>query len=353
MCAHACARSAVEENKIYTEVNMSNCKELALSFKRILKIANLDNLLRLYSTLQLQSSDSIDVVSDNRVNPPLLTLRNIETSYSNIFEISTSALYDSNGIIPSYITVPQNKNFLLYIKNDDITNLILPDDDKLTVVIVEDLAYKQSMDIIVDADLSATQNKKLNIVIDYRYGDTSNLPVESPLVTNLDLPIYFNSVTQLQNSAYTWTSMKFEIDLGRSLQLNTGGILEVPLQENGSLVYNSFKKGDTLQLRDFTVGTVSLFDFSGQYTIDSVGLTNSYLYLSVNNNPSLISYGSTASNITNGGLPLPFNSSSLGYLLANKPYLDLNKGYKFRVTRVSDSDTSDMVERYMVEKIEL
>jgi hypothetical protein len=146
--------------------------------------------------------------------------------------------------------------------------------------------------------------------------------------------------------------MNFDIDLDRTIQLNTGGILEVPLKENGSLVYNSFKIGDTIQLKDFSIGTFSQTDFSGQYKVDSVGLTNSYLYLDVNNNQSLINYGASSSNITSGGLPLPFNSSS-AYLLSNKPYLNLNKGMKWRITRVDESDINGLEDRYLIEKMDL
>jgi hypothetical protein len=68
-----------------------------------------------------------------------------------------------------------------------------------------------------------------------------------------------------------------------------------------------------------------VYDFSGQYTIDSVGATNSYLYFNVNNNSTLINYGSS-------NLPLSFNSTT--YSLSNIPYLSLNKGIKYKITEL-------------------
>ena len=117
------------------------------------------------------------------------------------------------------------------------------------------------------------------------------------------------------------------MNLNNSLTLNVGSILEVPISGNSNLVQNSIKAGDTLQLKNFIVGTSSLLDFSGQYTVDFVGTTNSSIYLDVSNNEILTSYGLSSS------LPLTFNSNS-NYLLANSPYIDLNQGYRYKITRV-------------------
>ena len=170
---------------------------------------------------------------------------------------------------------------------------------------------------------------------------TTATPVETLLLGTLDLPVYYNSVKSTANSASKWSDIKFNIDLNSPFRLNTGGILEVPVQANGGLVYNSFSKGDTLQLKDFTIGTSSQIDFSGQYTVSSVGLTNSYVYLDVNSNSTLINYGASAS------LPLVFNNNS-SYLLSNMPHFKLNKGVKYKITRVSDTDTA-ISDRYLIE----
>lgn len=327
---------------IYTQVDFNNIN---------LRLNNLETLLNLYSTLQISETESISVSLNQTFNPPLINLNTKDPSYNEITSILTSELYNPQGAIPYSVTVPTNKSFLVNVYNDDVVNLTLPNEDKLVILIDRDLDYKQSMEITIDALSTATENKQLEIYINYRNGDVTNVPVETKMLETIDLPIYYNTVTQLQNSAKTWNRFSFDVDLDKRLQLNTGGILEMPISGHPSLVSNSFKVGDTLVLSDFTIGTVSQIDFSGQYRIDSLDTANSYIYLDVNNNPTLINYGSTTSNITGGGLPLPFNATySYDYLLTNKPYLDLNKGLKIKITRISESLFSTLEERYLIEK---
>jgi hypothetical protein len=77
-----------------------------------------------------------------------------------------------------------------------------------------------------------------------------------------------------------------------------------------------------------------------------VGVTNSYVYFDVNNNLDLINYGASAS------LPLVFNVSG-AYLLSNKPKLKFNKGSKYKVTRINESNLSEVSQRYLIEKAEM
>jgi hypothetical protein len=111
------------------------------------------------------------------------------------------------------------------------------------------------------------------------------------------------------------------------------------------IVFNSIKAGDSLVMNDFQVGTTSVFDFSGQYKVDSVGLTNSNLYLNIVSNPSLVSYGASAS------LPYYIHSPLGTYStqLSNSPYFSLNKGVKYKITNVNSDGTSAIVDRYLIE----
>ena len=332
------------------EKSISDMKQLLYSqtdFDTInSKISNLENLLKLYSTNQIVDSDTVTVSLDNTTRPPRLSLNSIDPTYNVIYDVLTSQLYNVNGSIPYVATVPTNKNFLVYVENNDTTSFVLPNSDKLTIVIDRDLDFKQSCDIIIDALPTATQNKQLEIFINYKLGTITSTPVETKLLETIDLPIYYNSVTQLPNSASSWNNVNFNIDLDRPLQLNVGGILEVPIMANGSLVYNSFDIGDILSIKDFTIGTSSQVDFSGQYTIDSVGSTNSYVYFNVNSNPILVNYGAS------GSLPIQFNNSATSstYLLSNIPYFKLNKGVKYKITRIAESEGSGIDERYLIER---
>ena len=329
------------QNKIQQDIiNMKQLLYSQTDFQTInKKISNLESLLKLYSTNQMVDSDSISVIKDNTTRPPLLSLHSKDAAYYTVNNILTTELYNANGTIPLVIDVPENKNFLVYIENNDTTSLVLPNNDKLNIVINSDLSYKQSFDIVIDSTLTATQNKQLDIYINYKLNGVSDIPVLSKLIDTIDLPVYYNSSTQTQNTAQRWEKNNFEIDLTQNLFLTVGGILNVPIKATGNIVYNSFQAGDVLKLGGFNVGTSSQYDFSGQYTIDSVGLTNSYLYLDVNINANLINYG------LNNNLPYIFNSN-----LSNIPYFDLNKGVKYKITRVGDGYGTALTDRYLIEK---
>ena len=163
------------------------------------------------------------------------------------------------------------------------------------------------------------------------------------LINNIDLPVYYNKYTKTTNSAANWNKFNFNIDINNNpIRLNVGSILEIPIDANSNLVYNSISSGDTISLNNFTIGTSSIIDFSGQYTINSVGLTNSYIYLDISSNTSLVSYGVSSS------LPLIFNDNS-NYLLSNNPYLGLNKGVKYKITRIDETNSSSINDRYLIE----
>jgi hypothetical protein len=305
------------------------------------RISNLERLLKLYSTNQIGNSESVSVTTDVTKSPPLITLETTDPDYKEIFNVSTKNLYNSTGNVPYSVNIPVNKNFLIQVTNDDVTNLVLPNDQKLEIILNSDLSFKQSFEIIIDANNSATQNKQLDIYIRYQFG--SSTPVETKLLETLDLPIYYNTNIQNFNSARNWRDVNFTIDLGRPLNLNTGSILEVPISGSTQLVTNSFKRGDMYQLTNFNVGTISNLDFSGQYPLTNVG-TDGYIYMNVSSNKSLVNYGASAS------LPLQLNSTQSTYLLSNSPSLELNKGVKIKVTRISSSQTSELKDRYYIQR---
>jgi hypothetical protein len=308
------------------------------------KIANLETLLKLYQYTQLITSDTIEVTSDTSSNPPYIKLNNKDFHYNKIDNINTTDLYNQSGTIPTSISVPTNKNFMVRVSNNDQTVLTLPNNDKLTIYLDRDLDYKQSFDLIVDSVDYATQNKQLEIFINYSDGQTNSLPVITKLMDTIDLPIYYNSYLQTTNSAKNWDRFDFEVDLSSNIDLNLNGILSIPLTGTTQVILNnSIKKGDTLSVQDFIVGTSSVINLSGQYTVDSVSTTTLYINLDITNNPIVTSYGET--NITSGV------STTLNSILANKPYITLNKGVKYRVTRVDADNTSSFIDRYLIENI--
>jgi len=306
------------------------------------QINNLNNLLQLYQYTQLVSSDTIQVVQDTSTNPPLVKLNNIDLQYANIDLVNSTDLYDANGIIPMDIPVPTNKNFLIRVVNNDQTPLTLPNNDTLTIYLSSDLSYMQSCDISIDSSTSATQNKKLQFYINYSNGQSNSLPVLTQVLPTLDLPIYYNTYTNSLNSSYNWSRFDFEVDLSNNISLSLNYILSVPLTGlTQQILNNSIKRGDTFLVKDLIVGTSSSSNFSGQYKVSSVNTNNLYVNFDVSSNNLLVTYAKT--NITNG-VSVNLNSG-----LIAKPYIDLNKGYKYRITNINVSATASISDRYLIE----
>ena len=301
------------------------------------KISNLEFLLKGYQYNQLTSSDTIEVTTSD-TNTNLIKLNNQDYNYARVDNISTTDLYNLSGILPMNLSVPTNKNFLIRVTNDDETILSLPNNDKLTILLDSDLSYKQSFDISIDSNTSATQNKKLEFFINYDNG-SGQLPVITKLLDTIELPVYYNSYLQTTNSSKNWNRFDFDIDLSSNMILNLTGTLFVPLSGTTQSIFNnSIKKGDVLMMQDFIIGTSSIIDFSGQYVVDSVSTTDLSINLDITNNSTIVSYINT-----NG-------ATTLNPILANKPYLSLNKGCKYRITRVSSDTTSSFLNRYLIEK---
>jgi len=303
------------------------------------QITNLNNLLTLYKTNQLVTSDTIKVTPVTIGGMPMIELDSIDPRYYQIITYLTSNMYNTSGAIPVNYSIPTNKDFLINITNNDQTTLTLPNNDVLTLIINRDLDPNQTMDLVINANSISSENKKLNVFINY--SQNNGAPVLTKILSNINLPVYYNKATKTTNSAYNWNTNKFNININSPIRLNIGSILEIPIDANSNLVYNAFNTGDTLKLLDFTIGTASTIDFSGQYTITSVGATNSYIYLDVSQNNTLVSYGASSS------LPLIFNNNT-NYLLNNIPYLGLNNGYKFTITRVDSTNTSSFNDRYLI-----
>lgn len=303
------------------------------------RINNLDQLLRLYSTNQIVNSESIEV-SQIPGNPPTILLNNIDTVYTSIFNYKSTDMYNAQGIIPISLSVPRNKNFLVNFINNDEVDLDIGT-DRLTFILNRDLDIRQSMEVLISGSEFSSQNKKLDIYMSSSIGSTDGTTTEVLLIGGIDLPVFYNTNNQLPNSAGVWKDFNFDIDFNQSLNLLTGDRIEVPFAGNTSILNNSIKVGDTMRLNNFFVGTASIFDFSGQYRVDSVvGGTSSYVTFDVSNNENMVAYGASAS------LPLEIHGTA-STLLSNTPYFDFNKGKKIKVTRVSNSDV--LKERYIVQ----
>lgn len=340
-------RAISEHNNIKDEI--SNLKQLIYTNSDLetmnSKIANLEELLKLYSKMQIVSTSTIDVSTNFSSTPPVLELNSKDSTYFQINNILTTNLYSSsNGVIPFNIPVPDSKDFLVRVTNDDTVDDNLPNpSDKLTVVIDSDLDYKQSVDIMVDSIDDASQNKKLDIFIKYNDGSQNSSPIETELITDIDLPVYFNENTQLTNTARNWEQTNISVDINSasySINLPTDDLLELPLESNIGL-----QVGDSVYLNNFFLGTTNSIDYSGQYLIDSVGTASNTITLDITSNQDLDSFADSQT------LPFPVDLHISGGTssLQSQPFINLNKGYKWTLTRVDESSTSDFDSRYIIE----
>lgn len=299
------------------------------------KIANLETLLRLYSTNQLVASPTINVTTIPGT-PPSIKLDSVASNYERIYVYNASEMYNTQGVIPITLAVPTNRDFLVNFTNNDEVQLDLPNNGKLTFVLDKDLYYLQSVDIIINGGAYSTQNKRLDIYMNSDISGNTSTNTQVLLAGSIDLPVFYNANTQQSNSAYLWKDFKFNIDYSQPLNMNISSKLEVTLSESQSLISNSIRPGDTLYLNNLFVGTSSIYDFSGQYTVQSVPTSPAKtIILDISTNPSFVAYGASAS--------FPYDISGQ---LSNVPYFSLNKGKKIKITRVSNSAV--LKERYTI-----
>jgi hypothetical protein len=299
---------------VYTQTDISTINA---------KISNLEKLLNLYSTNQIVDSDSIGVLSIPGT-PPSIKLNSIATNYERIYVYNATDMYNLQGIIPINLSVPNNRDFLLqFINNDEVETTIT---DKLTFVLDKDLTYRQSIDITIDANEFSSTNKKLDI---YMRSDINGISTEVLLIGDINLPVYYNSTSQLPNSAYLWKDFRFNIDFYSPMSLISDSKLEVPFTDSKYIINNSIKTGDAYYLNNLFIGTSSTYDYSGQYIVSSI--SDSVITFDISSNLELSTY--SAGNV----LPLVVNSATFS-ILSNTPYFSLNKGKKIKVTRISDSN---------------
>ena len=267
--------------------------------------------------MQIENSSSIQV---NRTvqSPPTIQLQNIDTEYSRIDTYLTSQLYSSTGIVPGTIPVPVNKNFMIDVRNNDEVDFDLPNNEQLSLVLSRDLYLRQSVDILISPTQFSSQNKKLDISL---ISDINNSEVV--MVGDIDLPVSYNSILQTPNSSSLWKEFDFDIDFNQPLYLLSDSKLQVAFEGNTYILNNSIKVGDVFYMNNFFVGTSSVYNFSGQYSVSSlISTTSSYVIFDVSNNQDLVAFGASFS------LPLTIHGTSSTTLLSNKPYFSLNKGKK-------------------------
>lgn len=307
------------------------------------RIRTLEQLLRLYSTNQIVSSDTIEAVTIPG-NPPSIQLNNVDTSYGSVINYKTSEMFTEQGIVPINVPVPNNRALLLNITNDDSIDFELPNNDKLTILLDKDLRLRQTIEIVINANQTSSENKKLDIFMMSDAGSTTvGQQSEILLIGDIDLPVFYNSNFDLPNSTFLWKDFKFTIDFSEKINVTDKNKLSLILSETPKIVTNSIKVGDSLYLNNLFVGTQSITDYSGQYKVFSVNDNEVILDMSPNK--------LFVTTYTNLSYPISIHDGEIDSQLSNLPYISLNKGKVIKVTRISDS--SVLSERYSIQITDL
>lgn len=303
------------------------------------KISNFEKLLRIYSTMQMVDSQSIEV---NKIpgSPYKISLNSIDSDYVRVDNIKTSKLYNSQGVIPMNILVPKNKKFLLNINNDDDINMTMGDDEKLTILLDKDLYINQSVDINIKPDKMSSENKKLDIFMSSDVGSENGEQTEVLLLGDINLPVSYNSEAQLPNYSYIWEGFDFDIDLDKDITLESNNRLKLYLKGNNQIIKNSIRVGEVLVLNNLFIGDSTVYDFSGQYIINKVDFNSDpFIVLDISSNSDFVT------TYSNKNIPYKLHSDENSEL-HNNPYFSLNKGIDITITRVSDSN--DLEDRYNI-----
>lgn len=241
------------------------------------KIKNLEELLKLYATVQIGPSDSIVPTLDASANPPVVRLNSVDKRYSRIIQVNAKDLYTKLALAggnkyvtkPLNVSFPAGKDFLVVVNNDD-DNAGLSGTDttaRLEIVLDKDLDYKQTAEFLVKPTPNASADKGLSIYV--KYDDTTGI-TNQLLVGPLDLPVSQTSGSQ-EPSVLTSGTPRYQ-PYAMYYEFLGSDTYQLVLDFEGDLTH--LPANGRMYLNDFRVITGSgssadQLNLSGQYTIAS------------------------------------------------------------------------------------
>lgn len=276
------------QSQVYTQQSLEAIRS---------RMDNLENLLNIYSTLQIGDSSTIIPTLDTSVVPPLLRLNSVDKQYGYIYQYNTNDMFSTftnintlteYSISEKTIPVINGKDFLVVINNNDYNepspiydNTVVT--SNLSIVLEKDLEYKQKIDIIIIPKNEPILNgesvydKGLNLFINYNDGAT----VTKELISKFNLPV---------NNSLPGRELEYTNELNEVPKLKVESIKyfmpspgerEIIITVEDDLVYSYFstnrrvKQGHRVYLENFflnnTPNTPSnelYTDLSGQYEVN-------------------------------------------------------------------------------------
>lgn len=304
---------------IYTQTDLDLIKS---------KLKNMEELLKLYEQYQFVDSDTVSITTNYGGIYPTISFNIKNVEYSDIYNINSSAIYNYKVATGDEykIEVPDSNKLLVKITNDDIT-----DYSTMGILLDKDLGYKQSAEIYFDVKSGYYANK-LDISIYYDNDDVGGA-VKTLLVDNLYLPTdigdYIPGDITYNKVYYNDTNISHNINLivptGSTPLIYT---ILYPTEQNvmGSATYEEKVYIENFKFINNTTG--ELVDYSGIYEI-----------------------GTTESDFNQVSFKILLNTydhTSVGI-----PKVYLAKAIKYIITRVDESNTSSIEDRYLIQKMYL
>jgi len=305
----------------FIQEELFELRSLIMSDQDIVKvnsqIENLNNLLQLYSTMQLVDSDTNFITVNYDDVYPTVQINTIVTTYENINNTNISDIFEFNDTNSgaSYI-IPvsrQNQTKLnIWNENNDFNG-------NSTIVISNDLSYKQTLEIYIKPNLSETvTHLDININYDNGLGTIS----EENILSAVTMPINLTSYDAINPTGSTYTNNYYN-----NANLTTfSKIITTGTTTTFDLMEDLFEIDDIIYVDNFyLVSGSSITDYSGVYTVS----------------------GHT-SGLTTGSIEINLDVSDM--TLKSPVKVSYYKGWKFNILRIDSSITSTLNNRYEITK---
>lgn len=280
-------------------------------------ISNLNDLLRLYSTMQFVESDSALIETSYEGSYPVMKFNVVKKQYETITNINITEVFSYNELnnSSSYIVnVPLNNQFMLNLFNDNNSYT-----GNASITLNRDLLYKQAMDIYLTPNNSASPQ-----FVDIKILSTNGTVIsEQILLSNISLPVdlanYDDTITENNkkaNSVFTNSN---------NIQTASKQIIIDNINSTVTLYVKDdvFTEGDYIYIDNFYFGET---DFSGVFKVLNIIMLTEYKY----------------------AITVSFNGN--GSELISNPIISYYRGMYINILRVSSLDTSNIKDRYKITK---
>jgi hypothetical protein len=241
-----------------------------------LQIKNMENLLSLYSTLQIGESSSIKPFLDTTVNPPMIRLESIDKTFGDILTINAKDLFTDKKVIENNVeitkrlskaydmSVGNGKDIMAYVvNNDDSASTYSEEPSDLSINIDRDLHPLQTITFNVEPGNVSTNDNYLSVNINYNDG---NKVYSLPIVKKLPMPVSLMSDNTNEPAN----------DVVDNINIQPSNIYISKIDEEKELILdfdtnvNFLKEGSRIRLNNFyyKLDSNKVYDLSGQYKLN-------------------------------------------------------------------------------------